>query len=99
MEITEKTRFNFNGEKMVGAFVAVFLVAWALHLYITKQTERDDRQDNKIDLVTAKVVSLEQEFKASSIEINNKLDRIIEKQAIDHDIVIRHEYSKINENK
>ena len=77
MEITEKTRFNFNGEKMIGAFVAVFLIAWALHLYISKQTERDDRQDNKIDLVTAKVVSLEQELKPSSIAKTNNINKII----------------------
>lgn len=96
MEINEKTRFNFDGSKAFTIIAFVALSAWAIHTYISSQTERDDKQDNKIDIVDAKVESLKIEFKESQKQINQKLDKIIEKQESDHDIVIRHEYSNLN---
>lgn len=96
MEINEKTRLNFSGEKAVGIVAFIILCAWGIHTYISKQTERDASQDVRIEKVDDKVDALDAEFQKSQAEINSKLDKIIEKQDADHDIVIRHEYSNLN---
>ena len=96
MEINENTRVNFSGEKALGIIAGVILVVWGIHTYISKQTERDDSQDVKIERVDNKVDALNAEFQKSQTEINSKLDKIIQKQDTDHDIVVRHEYSNLN---
>ena len=96
MEINEKTRVNFSGEKYLGIIAGVILAVWGVHTYISKQTQRDDSQDVKIERVDNKVDALDAEFQKSQTEINLKLDKIIQKQDTDHDIVVRHEYSNLN---
>ena len=96
MEINEKTRLNFSGEKALAIVAVIIICVWGIHTYISKQTERDDSQDVRIEKVDNKVNALDAEFQKSQTEINSKLDKIIQKQDSDHDIVIRHEYSNLN---
>ncbi len=100
MEINEKTRLNFSGEKAFGIIGFILLSAWGIHTYVSKQMERDDSQDNNIENVKVEVKQLKAEFKESSLEINKKLDLIISHQNSDHDkvneMVIRHEYLNFN---
>lgn len=102
MEITEKTRVNFSGEKALSIIAFLLLTAWGIHTYVSKQMERDDSQDNNIEIVKVEVKQLKAEFKESSLEINKKLDLIISHQNSDHDkvneMVIRHEYLNFNKN-
>jgi len=96
MEINEKTRLNFSGEKALSIIAFVLLTAWVVHTYISKQTERDLNQDISIDKVDSKVEAL----KLTSVEINNKLDRIIQKQEaqadFEHSIIVKHQYENLN---
>jgi hypothetical protein len=96
MEINEKTRLNFSGEKALSIIAVVLLTAWGVHTYISKQTERDLNQDISIDKVDSKVEAL----KLTSVEINNKLDRIIQKQEaqadFEHSIIVKHQYENLN---
>ena len=96
MEINEKTRINFSGEKALSIIVFVLLTAWGVHTYISKQTERDLNQDIHIDKVDSKVDAL----KLTSAEINGKLDRIIQKQEaqadFEHSIIVKHQYENLN---
>lgn len=96
MEINEKTRVNFSGEKAIAIIGFVLLTAWGVHTYISKQTERDLNQDISIDKVDSKVEAL----KLTNVEINNKLDKIIQKQDaqsdFEHSIIVKHQYENLN---
>lgn len=96
IELNEKTRLNITGEKFVAVVVAICVSVWAIHTYISKQTERDDNQDTKIQSVTIKVDNLEKKVDDNQRQILDRLDEISKKQDKDHDIVIRHEYSNLN---
>ncbi len=100
MEVNEKLRFNFSGEKVFGTLGALLVFGWGIHTYIDKQTKRDDSQDAKIEKVDLKVNALTEKMQEQNNSINSKLDKIIEKQEIDHDkvdeMVIRHEYLNLN---
>lgn len=96
IEINENTRLNITGEKFVAVVVAICVSVWAIHTYISKQTERDDSQDTKIQSVSIKVDNLEKKVDDNQKQILDRLDEISKKQDKDHDIVIRHEYSNLN---
>jgi len=100
MNVDDKTKAVFTLEKLFGFIGFIVLCAWGVGTYVSKQMERDDIQDNKIDKVDSKVEALKVEFKDSHKQINDKLDLIIQSQAKDHDkvneMVIRHEYLNLN---
>lgn len=96
IEINEKTRLNVTGEKFFAIIIGVGLSVWAIHTYISKQTERDDKQDVKIETVTIQIDNLEKKVDDNQKQILQRLDDISKKQDSDHDIVIRHEYSNLN---
>jgi peptidoglycan hydrolase CwlO-like protein len=96
IEIDEKTKLIFTGEKLLAFVVGIIVAVWAIHTYISKQTERDDNQDTKIQSVSIKVDNLEKKVDDNQKQIIDRLDEISKKQDKDHDIVIRHEYSNLN---
>lgn len=96
MEISEKTRFSFDFKLVITGICLTASLFWFLHTYISKQTERDDSQDFKIETVTTKIDELEKKVDENQQVIISKLNQIESNQSKDHDIVIRHEYMNLN---
>ena len=110
-DINEKTRISLGLPSLItiigstiSLIIAIIVGTWSIHSSLTKneveQQKVDDIQNSNIKELNTEFSIFKDEYRESRFEINNKLDKIINKQDVDHDriseVVVTHKYLNLN---
>lgn len=110
-DINEKTRVSLGLPSLftiIGStfslVIAIVMATWSIHSSLSdsqlEQQKVDDIQNSNIKELNTEFNIFKQESRESSLQINNKLDKIIDKQDVDHDriseVVVTHKYLNLN---
>jgi hypothetical protein len=110
-DISEKTRVSLGLPSLItivgstfSLVIAIVMATWSIHSSLSdsqlEQQKVDDIQNSNIKELNTEFNIFKQESRESSLQINNKLDKIIDKQDVDHDriseVVVTHKYLNLN---
>lgn len=110
-DINEKTRVSLGLPSLftivgstISLIIAIIIATWNIHSSLSdaklEQQKVDDVQNSSIKELNTEFNIFKQESREASIEINHKLDKIIDKQDVDHDriseVVVTHKYLNLN---
>ena len=110
-DISEKTRVSLGLPSLftiVGStitlVISIVLATWNIHSSLSdtklEQQKVDDVQSSDIKELNSEFNTFKNEYRESTMGINSKLDKIINKQDVDHDriseVVVTHKYMNLN---